>query len=617
MYKIYIDSFEIYESQIDGFDSLNISKGISERYHGYWNADGFGFSESSSNDKLTIKNIEIAKYIKDIFNYQGFSAEVPVKIINTATNQESNLLIDFSTYAEIDCCYVSFSLRPLGGGDLIKARDEVQYPIQLTEDIQVPIRELPNVVNFKVQAQSFTAHDSVSINHNIPLIVTEDNYSDATSNTVGVNESSAFFISKTEQCVSINGSIKVNVLGNNVGFFDAYFLFEGQKYLIDTFPINNTLTEQTITINATFNLDIGDELKLIIEGGDGFAQFTYDSNSTGLNIKKCETTQIVWKNVKAISLKNAFKSVISQMTGGKASLGKYYFDNCFFDSYITNNDGLQGNIGRVNVSLFKLFDELNNKFPTSINVFNSIVDIISRCEFYKCENQYQINIKDIEKEINQDLLYSSVKVGYNNWQGDSSFSSLEYNGKREYVSSYALSSKSLSLLNDWSASSSIITSQILKNKEKEEIHWIIVNKSTLKAEIDECITSNVFDSDRAINIRITPTRNLQRHSKFLLNSLKFASGEGNYNFASNDSCDCDCYTENYIDETQDIVSEPIFGKFIYKGTVDSCEVSLDQLKGCVIFEDCGVVKNGFIKNINYKTSQTSNETIDVEIIEFS
>lgn len=617
MYRIYIDSFELNEAEIEGFDSLSINKGISERYFGYWNADGFGFSESSSDDKITVKNIEISTYIRELFEVNGFSTEITVKIINETTNQETTLLIDFSTYSEINCCYVSFALRPFGGGDLIRTRDEIEYPLQLTEEIEVPLRELPNVVNFKVQNQSFNALNGVSINHSIPLIVAENNYSNATSNTVGTNEDSPFFISNSEQCIDINGTIKVNVLGNITGSFNAYVVTENVKYLIDTFPITATLTEQTITIVGQFDLDAGDTVKLRIEGGNGFAEFTYDDGSTGINIQKCETGAIVWKKIKAISLKNAFKSVISQMSGGLSTLGQYYFDNCFFDSYLTNNDGLQNSIGRINVSFFKLFDELNNKFPTSINVENGVVDIISRCDFFTCDNPYLINLENIEKEINQDLVYSSVKAGYNNWKADSAFSSLEYNGKREFQSTYSLSSRSLSLLNDWSASSSIITEQIIKNKEKEEIHWIIVNKSTLKAETNECITANVFDNDRAINLRITPTRNLERHSKFLLNKLSFASGEGNYNFNSTDTCNCDCFSSALIDETQDINKESVFGKFLYKGTVNSCDVQLSELKGCVMFEECGNNRIGFIKNVSYKTSQTGSETIDLEIIELN
>lgn len=617
MYRIYIDSFEVNEAEIEGFDSLSINKGVSERYYGYWNADGFGFSESSSNDKLIIKNIEISTYIRELFEVNGFNTEIQVKIINESTNQETTLLIDFSTYSEVNCCYVSFALRPFGGGDLIRTRDEIEYPIQLTEEIEVPLRELPSIVNFKVQNQSFSAGTGASINHSIPLIVAENNYSNGSSNTVGVSEDSAFFISSNEQCVDINGTIKVNVLGNIAGTFNAYLITENQKYLIDTFPITPTLTEQTITIVGQFNLDSGDTVKLRIEGANGFAEFTYDDGSTGLNLQKCESGDIVWKKVKAISLKNAFKSVISQMSGGVSTLGQYYFDNCFFDSYLTNNDGLQNSIGRINVSFFKLFDELNNKFPTSINVENGIVVIISRCDFFTCDKPYLIDLSEIEKEINQDLIYSSVKVGYNNWKADSAFSSLEYNGKREFQSSYSLSSKSLSLLNDWSGSSSIITEQIIKKKEKEETHWIIVNKATKRAETNECITANVFDSDRAINLRITPTRNLERHSKFLLNDLSFASGEGNYNFNSSDTCSCDCFSNVFIDETQNINNESVFGKFLYKGTVNSCDVQLSELKGCVMFEECGETRFGFIKNVSYKTSQTGSETIDLEIIELN
>lgn len=610
-YLITIDGFEVKESDIDGVSSLTITKGISERYNGYWNADGFGFSDGGSNDRLTL-NGDLVQYVKQVFETSGFEAEIVVTISNGS--QKSTLLIDFSQYAE-DCCSVSFTLRPFGGGDLIKSRDEIEYPLQLTEEIEVPVRELPKIVNFTIANESFVADVGTSITHSIPLKVAEDNYSDGTSSNVSTNTSIAFFESNKIQCIELNGTVKVNVLSNTASTFQVY-LNDGNDILVGSFPINSTLTEQTITINSILNVTENQEIRLTIKGGNGFAQFIYDSASAGLSLQKCKTDEIVWKKVKAISLRNAFKSVISQMTAGKAQLGSYYFDNCFFDSYLTSNDGLVNEIGRINVSFFKLYDELNNKFPSSINVRNGTVDILSRCSFYTCDNPYQITLDDAEKEINESLVYSSIKVGYNNWASDGSFKSLEYNGKREFQSNYALSSKSLSLLNDWSASSSIISEQILKKKEKEEIHWIIVNKTTFRAETNEYINASVFDNDRAINLRITPTRNLERHSKFLLNNLSFVSGEGNYGFSSSDIYDCDCFDGMSISETQDINNKSIFGKFIYKGTIDACDVQLEQLEGCVLFEYCNKTVFGFLSSVSYKTSDYSGE-IYVEILELN
>ena len=67
MYKILFDSIVVDEADIVGFDSIVIKKVLSPTYFGYWNQDGFGFSESDLNSKITVNNEELVNYIKGKF----------------------------------------------------------------------------------------------------------------------------------------------------------------------------------------------------------------------------------------------------------------------------------------------------------------------------------------------------------------------------------------------------------------------------------------------------------------------------------------------------------------------------------------------------------------------
>jgi hypothetical protein len=267
------------------------------------------------------------------------------------------------------------------------------------------------------------------------------------------------------------------------------------------------------------------------------------------------------------------------------------------------------------VSLFKLFEELNNKYPSSLSIYGNSAVLISRCDFLTCEKPYKIRVVDVSRQINEGILFSSVKVGYNNWKPDNKFGGIEHNGKREYESDYSISSKTLSLLNDWSGSSSIISEQIKKEKSSEEIHWITVNKNTLKAEANEYISSDLGQSDRLINLRITPARNAKRWAKFIANDLRFTTGEGNYNFTSTDTYDCGCHEgTGFVDENANILSESIFDFFLYKFTIKKCLVDLNRLSGCVQFDYCGKSKKGFVSSVKYATD--TNEDVEVEVIGF-
>lgn len=616
MYRIYIGNIEVSENNIDGFDSIKIKKNLSPVYWGYWNEDGFGLSDSNSNAKVTITDRLAVSFIKKEFEKNGYAAKVPVVILNQSTGQRVELLIDYSEYAEPNCCDIECAFMPKGGGLLLKSREKIEYPIQLTETIQVPIRPVPLNVQFKVQSDTYDSTIGI-FNHYAPVTVSENSYSNGTSSQVNIGESKPFLKVFSSDCVQVIGSVKINISSGISAEFKAILMVNSTETLIDTFPITTELTEQTITINTSLDLKDGDELslKLVTEDVINDFQVVYDDSSVGITVQKCINKEIEWRNVKAVSVRNAFKKIIQSATNSTNSIGTYLFDDCLFDGYLTNNEGLQNKISSITVSFSKLFEELNNKYPSSVDV-NGTINIMARCEFINKQNPTKVQAVDITRTINQDLLYSDVKIGYNNWKPDNIFGSMEHNSTRVFQSDYTTSSKSLSLLNDWSSSSLLISEQILKEKQKEEIHWIVVNKQTLKAETNEFISSNIYLADRAINMRITPTRNLERWKYFMLNNLDFASGTGNYTFESTDTYNCGCMeSTGKIDETMSLEVMPIIGKFVYNFSVDSCSINLSALKGCIAFEYCGKTKLGLVSSVEYSISQVSNEEIKVEVIE--
>lgn len=614
-YRIYIANFEVKEEDVDGFDSIKVKKVLSETYWGYWNEDGFGFGTDGST-KVTIKDQLVSSFIKKVFERDSFSAQIPVVILNEDSGQRVELLIDFSDYGEVDCCYIQCSFRAKGGGDLLRSRERVEYPLQLTEDIEVPIRDLPNNIDFTVSNSTQTT--GTPTEHYVPLLVSDVFNELGTAQSVLINESRPFFISNTSGCIQLIGSVKVFVQSNIIANLNFYLKINGVDTLVGTCVTNTSLTERTITINETLTVAISDEVYLYAKSDvePTTYTYTYNDSSSGLSVLRCSTEPIEWKTVKAISVRNAFETIITQSTNSTSELDSYLFDDCEFDGYLTNNEGLQGQNSSINVSLFKLFEELNNKYPSSINIEGVKVSVLARCAFMVCETPYKLEPILINRVVNSDLLYSNIKVGYNNWKSESKFGSLEYNSTREYQTDYVISSNSLSLLNDWSASSSIISEQIRKKKEKDEIHWIVVNKETGFAETDEYITAGVYQNDRAINLRITPTRNLSRWRKFMLTNSLFTSGTGNYNFSSEDEYSCGCIEEGgEIAEDQDISHEPIIGNFIYNLELDSCGADIARLRGCVSFDYCGIEKRGFVKSLEYAISQTKSELIYLQVIE--
>lgn len=614
-YLIYIDGIPLEESKVTGLDSIVVKKVLSPTYWGYFLDDGFGFSTSSGSAAITINDEQMSAYIKAVFERDGFSANVAVIILNQGTGQRVELLVDFSEYEEIDCCFIAVTLKPKGSGQLLLAREKIEYPISLTETIIVPVRPLPDSVNFSVSDAQHNTINGVA-NHYVPLLVTEDSYENGISSDVDIESSTPLFTASSNSCVRLTASIKVNVSSVSTDTFSVYVKNGTAEILIDTFPMVSTLVEQTIAISEDFNMLNGDNLSIYIESNSTEYSFFYDNSSTGISLSSCIDPVIELKQVKAVSVKEAFKQVIERSTNLTSKLGTYIFDNCEFDGYITNNDGLVGKSSTVNVSLLKLFEELNNKYPTSIDVVDTVVNVHPRCSFLTCSNPYELEPFEVTRAVFQDNLYSDIKIGYNNWRPDASFGSIEYNSTRQYESGYKISSNTLSLLNDWSASSGIISEQMVKKREKDEIHWIVVNKSGLIAETNEFITSTVYLDEAAINLRITPARNLERWKKFLINDMKFVSATGSSSMVTTDTYECGCFEgTGTVDESTDITVTPILGKFTYTMTLDSCGVDVAKLRGCISFDYCGVPKKAFVSLVNYELKQGQGEQITVEAIE--
>ena len=588
-----IGNFVIDEENVEGLDTIAIKKVLSPNYFGYWNEDGYGESI-----KVKILDIDACIFIKTTFKNQGFSANIPISI----DGQE--MIIDFTNYKEVDCCFVEINFAPKGNSGLLKFREKVEYSLALNDVIEVPIRKLPSTVSFNVAGSSKSG--ATPINHIVPLKIGKDGFSGGNSLDVGI-DSNASFLTATANipCVSFLGSIKHTVVSNNTGSYTISLLKNGVPLQIYTFPITNSPTEQTLSLSYQGAIATDDTFKLAVTSSlvSNYYEFSYADNSEGISVSVCSNEPIVWKNVRAISVREAFVQLINKSSNSTILLKKYIFDNFIFDGYLTNNEGLRDEAGTINVSIFKLFEELNNKYPSSMSVSGGYANIIARCDFLVCNKPYLLNPITIEREVNSDMVYSSIKVGYNNWKADAPFSSLEYNGSREFVSDNSVSNKSLSLLNDWSSSSSIISEQMLKKREKQEIHWIVANKTTKRAETNEFITANVYNNDRAINLRITPSRNLERWAKFLVQDVKFASGNGNYNYSSLDTYTCGCGegTGNVV-ETDAVKSNSLMGVFVYNIELERCDVDLASLKGCVSFPYCNEVIKAFVSEVKYKTT---------------
>lgn len=599
-----IDNITIKSTQSILLSDIETVKEFDKFYFGFIHGDGIGIGSQSKDLKITITEENVVNYIKYKLK-GGLGTKITVTLDDSTT-----YLIDTISVKD-DCCSVSFTLKPNTSVFDVFQNEKTKYIIPLDETISVPVKTLPDKATFKGVDKIETTKS-----HVVPFLINESPVELGIVKDTNIEQVFIFSPSSTDT-YRIYGAIKTTVYSSVNGVFIVALEIDGKQTIIETLPTTTTNEALTIAIDVSLPIPSNSTVYLkTITSLVGDFQIQYDDTSN-LTIEKESQSTIEWKSVKAVSVRNGFKTIIEKSSGGKVSLNRYIFDNDFFDGYLTNNKGLVNNQSFVNVSLKDLFEELRNKYPIGVDLsLDNLISIIPACEVFKCPKPLKIKPTSISREINEDVLYGAIKVGYNNWKADSKLSDIEYNSTREYSNTGAGSS-TLSLLNDWSASGFIMSEQMLKEEQKEEIHWITVHKSTLKAETNEYISSTIYKSDASINLRITPTRNLARWSQLLLLNYEFTSGTGNFTMNSTDSYINECHEKTgFIDENTYKKLPSLLGLYKYELEIKKCDLvsGFFHRAKCLKVKYCGDDKVIFVTKIENKQSDSY---ITVQAIELA
>jgi hypothetical protein len=222
----------------------------------------------------------------------------------------------------------------------------------------------------------------------------------------------------------------------------------------------------------------------------------------------------------------------------------------------------------------KFFESFKN-FWNGINpVFNLSMfdDVVNNEPVYRIEpKSYVLNdtpslylnwVNNIEQSFDKNVIFKEINVGYNKWQSEDIRGLDDPQTKSVFTTVFEFIGTKLNILSTYIAASLAIEvtrrKSILKSadyKFDNDTFLIAVNPSpdgspaspeTYIPELDEnfASTSNLLHAESRYNLFLTPIRNLLRWAnyingallKYLTTSYKFASGEGNYDFASQYDC---------------------------------------------------------------------------------
>lgn len=168
------------------------------------------------------------------------------------------------------------------------------------------------------------------------------------------------------------------------------------------------------------------------------------------------------------------------------------------------------------------------------------------------------NVYEIIREYDNDKIFKKIEVGYNKWQSEDVSGIDDPQTKHTYATRFQKVGDTLTLYSDFIAASLAIEvtrrQTIEKSKDYKydnDVFIVAINGDNVSPdiyspELDENFDSvtNLLNSDTRYNLTLTPLRNMLRWmnfivgglQKYLTSSIKFVSGEGNYDMTSDYHC---------------------------------------------------------------------------------
>lgn len=248
------------------------------------------------------------------------------------------------------------------------------------------------------------------------------------------------------------------------------------------------------------------------------------------------------------------------------------------------------------------------------------------------------NVREISREPDVSRIFNRIEVGYNKWESESASGIDDPQTKKVYATRIAKINNALTIYSDFIAAAYAIEitrrQKIEKSKDYKfdnEIFIIAINPNDVSPdryvpELSENFNSisNLLNSETRYNSILTPSRNALRWGnfwniclqKYQTSSLKFVSGDGNYDMSSDYDCtgtNCIAVVCDNLSEKQDISLSAYGGNigflhlpYLYTIEIinfswdDYLEIRNNRKKAIAVSQTLDNFKRFFIKELTYE-----------------
>lgn len=254
------------------------------------------------------------------------------------------------------------------------------------------------------------------------------------------------------------------------------------------------------------------------------------------------------------------------------------------------------------------------------------------------------NVYEIIREYDNEKLFKKIEVGYNKWQSENVSGIDDPQTKHTYATRFQKVGTTLTLYSDFIAASLAIEvtrrQTIEKSKDYKfdnDIFIIAINGDDVspdryEPELDENFDAitNLLNSDTRYNLTLTPLRNMLRWmnfvvgglQKYLTSSLKFVSGEGNYDMATDYHCTGNACASvlgvicDNISEKDDIVLNAGYGGlpvgvFDYLFIPQTFKIEID-----LSWDDYVRIRSNPKKAIGLSQTETGHKKFFIKLLEY-
>lgn len=603
---------------------------------------------------LPLKFVEDgAKFLRSVYYSEYTEAKASLKIYSHVDLTVGYKIIyegtfDFSTFIDYDD-YVEINIADNSIEAKIKANEAKEYEFNINSKAQhkISMPEIPKIdrVSGNVSSADWTAKylapafifSTIDDTETDLFKINESEEGSTTNWDNIVNPSNNLHVIEAFEDAELNVKLSISIAGIiERNYANISFAVYDDDH-DDNEDENGAIIIKDIFANGLFEY----EFNLNIEAGKRyffiFRTLPYSTTwkddlpvingeSSTIEISYSNPTkQLTFKGFRADEV---FNMLMEKMTG----INPEYENEALGQIKISSGDGIR-NIedAKLKTSFADFFKSIHSVTGYCMGLEHDLPVLAPYEYFFNKDLQiFQLgDVVDMEIKPATDFLYGNIKVGYKNQSYEEELGRDEYNTQQEYSTNLIRSSKTLDLVSVYRADHLGIRKIRIDlqsaNDEHEDreadndIFMVFTERTPFDNNIYKAITAEDFESVEgiegrkdAINLHISPKRNLHNHSSFIkgclmgTNALLFETAKKDVDVVTTDQNGKVVERRNvYMSELHNALFTPIIAKFLAPINFSKINDLENKNNGYISFRYRGKMLKGFLIETSANISRTN------------